>query len=81
MREDWTERWWGTEMPPSEKARQELRVHAAEILLQVEDFRALHEGHDVTAHKPFALGTVPEIECYTCNEKFSFRPDDGRKGA
>jgi hypothetical protein len=27
------------------------------------------------------VGTVPEIECYTCNEKFAFRPHDGRKGA
>ena len=68
-------------MSPGEKARQELRLRAAEILRQVEDFRALHKGHDLSPSQPFDVETVPEIECYTCNEKFSFRPhDDGREG-
>jgi hypothetical protein len=38
------------------------------------------EAHDLSLWQPFELGTVPEIECYTCNEKFSFRSHhDGRK--
>lgn len=68
------EPWPMPPMSPEEKERPNLVRRSTEILRQVEAFRALHKKHDLSPWQPFDLGIVPEIECYTCNEKFSFRP-------
>ena len=71
---------WLRPMSPEEKAlRQEVRAVAAAIVRQIEDFYALHEGHHLSPRIPFDSIVSQEIECYTCNEKFLFRPDDGWK--